>query len=179
MDTLFWTLDDYRHFLQHDDFFARDWAADRIRYQYPQHAAECFVGLLSDSDVHLRITASQTLGESGDPRYESALCEALPQEDTDLVRRWITIALGQLRVPALLPDLVARLDAAEVAPDPEASRDLHAIISALRHYPQSEVRDALRRFVARYPRDDYPYFWEHERALLALAPLQAGWSDSS
>ncbi len=69
----FWSLDDYQRFLQHPDVFARDWAADRIEHQYPGQAAENFVGLLTDSDTYLRIKAAQTIGGSGDPRYEPAL----------------------------------------------------------------------------------------------------------
>lgn len=151
---MFWSLDDYKRFVQHDDYFAREWAVYRIQYQYPEHAAECFAGLLTDPTPHLRITAAQTLGKSGDPRYEPALLAAL-EASTDRLRYWITVALGQLRSQALLPQLVAELDAAGAAPTQDPGDQRRAAIAALGNYPDAEARAALWRFVDRYPRDDH------------------------
>lgn len=152
-DTLFWTLDDYKRFIEHDEYSIREWATYRIRYQYPEYAAEAFAGLLTDPTSHLRILAAQTLGRSGDPRYEPALRAALP-DSTGNLRHWIIEALGQLRSQALLPQWVAELDAtgADLFRGPDDQRS--AIITALGYYPDPEAQAALWRFVDHYPQDD-------------------------
>jgi HEAT repeat protein len=99
---LIWTLEDYQRFLRHPDPIARGWAADRVEQQYRQQAVESFVGLLTDPDSHLQITAARAIGESGDLRYEPALLAALPESE-GYVRNWFMTTLGQLRSPALLP----------------------------------------------------------------------------
>ncbi|MCZ7568544.1 MAG: HEAT repeat domain-containing protein [Ardenticatenaceae bacterium] len=153
-DERFWTLDDYRRWLNHPDAVVREWAAHRIDNQYPQQAAESFVGLLNDSSIHLRTLAAQTLAVSGDPGYEPALLAALPQSE-GLVRRWIVSALAQLHSPALLPQLLEAVDAAgELSQRDVLPSELGTTINALGHYPDAEARAVLWRFVERYTRDD-------------------------
>ena len=67
-----WYLDDYQAFLKHPDPLLRNWAATRIESQYPDQAAESFLGLLSDTDNHLKITAASAIARSDDGRYEPA-----------------------------------------------------------------------------------------------------------
>jgi HEAT repeat protein len=152
---LIWTLDDYQRFLRHPDPIARGWAADRIEGQYPQQAAESFVGLLTDPDSHLQITAAGAIGKSGDAHYEPALLAAFPESE-GYVRNWFMTTLGQLRSPTLLPQLVAELEAAPVQCPPE-EQDMLALRSgaeALGYYPDEAARSALWQFVERYLDDD-------------------------
>ncbi|MBS1252629.1 MAG: hypothetical protein MAG451_01670 [Anaerolineales bacterium] len=152
-DTLLWTFEDYERFVQHDDYFARSWAVYRIQDQYPERAAEAFVSLLTDWDTYHRIVAAETLGKTGDTRYEPALLDVL-SEPEDLVRRRIIVALGQLRSETLRPELIRELDAAEVEPARGYGDPRSAAATALGHYPDAEARAALWRFVERYPLDD-------------------------
>jgi HEAT repeat protein len=152
---LIWTLEDYRRFLRHPDPIARGWAADRIEQQYPQQAAENFVGLLTDPDSHLQITAASAIGKSGDTRYEPALLAAFPESE-GYVRNWFMTTLGQLRSPALLPKLVAELEAApaQCPPEEQDMLALRSVVEALGYYPDEAARSALWQFVERYLDDD-------------------------
>jgi hypothetical protein len=152
---LIWTLEDYQRFLRHPDPIARGWAADRIEQQYPQQAAENFIGLLTDPDSHLQITAAEAIGKSGDARYEPALLAAFPESE-GYVRNWFMTTLGQLHSPTLLPQLVAELEAAPAQCPPE-ERDmfvLRNVVEALGYYPDETARSALWEFVERYLDDD-------------------------
>ncbi|MEJ2556035.1 MAG: hypothetical protein P8186_07385 [Anaerolineae bacterium] len=167
---LIWTLEDYQRFLRHPDPIARGWAADRIEQQYSQQAAESFAGLLTDQDSHLQITAARAIGESGDLRYEPALLAALPKSEGS-VRNWLMTTLGQLRSPALLPQLVAELDAAPAHCPPEPQLfNLVSIVQALGYYPDEAARSALWRFVERYLDDDRITYTAFEGLLNFAAP---------
>ncbi len=150
-----WFLDDYQSFLRHPDPPVRRWAADRIEAQYPHQAAESFVGLLTDSDPHLQITAARAIGESGDTRYEPALLAVFPESE-GFIRNWLMATLGQLRSPTLLPQLVAELETAPVhcPPDETQMLALRSLVKALGYYPDETARSALWHFVERYQDDD-------------------------
>ncbi len=152
---LIWTLDDYQRFLRHPDPIARGWAADRIEQQYPQQAVESLISLLTDPDFHLQITAARAIGESGDIRYEPALSAAFPESE-GYVRNWFMTTLGQLHSPALLPQLVAELEAAPVQCPPEEQEmlALRSVAEVPGYYPDEAARSALWRFVERYLDDD-------------------------
>jgi hypothetical protein len=151
---LIWTLDDYQRFLGHPDPLVRGWAADRIEQQYPQQAAESFVGLLTDSDHHLQITAAREIQKSGDIHYEPALLAVLPESE-GFVRNWVMTSLGKLRSPTLMPQLVAELEAAPAQCPPEPQMlALRSAVEALGYYPDEAARSALWRFVERYLDDD-------------------------
>jgi HEAT repeat protein len=150
-----WSLDDYQQFLQHPDPIIRNWAARHIEGQYPDRAAESFVGLLTDPDPHLQITACRAISQSDDPRYEPALLAVYPESE-GFVRNWLMTTLAQLRSPGLLPQLIAEL---ETAPDQHPSDErrelaLKSIIEALGYYPDEVARSALWQFIERYRDND-------------------------
>lgn len=152
-----WTLTDYQSFLQHPDPIIRGWAVDRIEDQYPQQAAESFVSLLTDSDSHLQISAARTVGERGDALFEPALLAAWPGQ-SPLVHNWLTLALGQLRSAAILPDLIALVEAVGdqplVAGDELGWLPAHSAAAALGYYPDEPARAALWALLERYPVED-------------------------
>lgn len=149
-----WILGNYQRFLQHPDPLARHWAADRIEEQYPQQAAASFVGLLTDPDTHLQITAARAIGDSSDPRYEPALLVVWPASQ-GFVRNWFTTTLGQLRSPSLLPHLLADVAAAPAHCPPETQMlAVRSVVEALGYYSDEAARSALWQFVERYREDD-------------------------
>lgn len=150
-----WTLTDYCRFLRHPEPLIRGWAAERIEQQYPRQAAKSFSGLLADPDRHLQITAARAIGDSGDARYEPALWAVFPQSQ-GAVRNWLLTALGQLRTPALLPELITLItDAPPHSPAGEAEMlALRSVLEALGNYPGPAAQAALWQFIERYQDDD-------------------------
>jgi HEAT repeat protein len=150
----FWTLADYQRFIQDPDFFARDWAANRIEEQYPQQAAQSLLNLLKDEDDHLRISASRAIIASPDPEFEEYLLDALPTARS-YARRWILEAIGAVGCRAILSQLIRDCNA---IPDrhrtgTESTENL-GIVKALGYYPELEAQAALWRLLERYQHDD-------------------------
>ncbi len=150
-----WFLNDYQFFLKHPEAMIRTWAAYRIKEQYPHLAAESLVGLLTDPNTHLQITAAQAIEQSGDRHYEPALLAAW-KESEGSAKSWFTFILGQLRSPTLLPQLVADLEAIPAHHSPAETQNwaMVSLVDALGHYPDQVARSALWHFVKRYQDDD-------------------------
>src|SRR5512134_3612387 len=106
---LFWTLADYQRFILDPDFFAREWAANRIEDQYPQAAAQSFRSLLQDEGDHLRISAARAIIVSPSPEFEPDLLAALPAARGN-VRRWMLVATAAAGSWAILPELIKACD---------------------------------------------------------------------
>ncbi len=169
-----WTLADYQSFLQHSDPIIRGWAAHCIEEQYPDQTAESFVGLLTDSDSHLQITAAGAIGNSGDIRFEQALLAVWP-ESKGPVRNWLTRALGQLRSQTILADLIAEVEAIPAQPLSNDEKDMlwllpHSATEALGYYPAEAARTALWQLFERYPVDDRLTFVAVEGLLRFIKP---------
>ncbi len=157
MDTkpeLFWTLDDYKRFLQHPAYEVRQWALERIETQYPRQAAENVAVLLKDPETILSSKAARIIGDSEDARYEPLLLDALPRSKGS-TKRNIFAALGKLRSTAILPQIIAELDEVDVQNMRGARHyEVVGMIEALGYYRSKEARAALWRFIERYPHDD-------------------------
>ncbi|MEW5957265.1 MAG: hypothetical protein AB1801_06055 [Chloroflexota bacterium] len=169
-----WTLADYQAFLQHADPIIRNWAVHCIEEQFPHQRAESFVSLLTDGDRHLQIAAASAIDDGGDSRYEPALLAVWP-ESKGPVRNWLTRALGRLRSPAILPDLIAVVEAVADTPltrneDEMIWRAPHAAAEALGHYPDEPARATLWRLIERYPADDRLTFAAVEGLLRFIRP---------
>lgn len=168
------TLADYQSFLLHPDPIIREWAAHCIEEQYPDQTAESFVGLLTDSDSHLQIVAAEAIGSSGDLRFEPALLAVWP-ESKDSVRNWLTRTLGQLRSQAILPELIAAVEAIPAVPLSTGEKDIvwlwpHSATEALGYYPAETGREALWRLFERYPANDRLAFAAVEGLLRFIKP---------
>ncbi len=72
------------------------------------------------------------------------------------MRNWLTTALGQLRSPALLPELITQLqDAPDHCPPDEAEMlAWRSVVEAVGYYPDATARSALWQFMERYRDDD-------------------------
>ncbi|MFN2226476.1 MAG: HEAT repeat domain-containing protein [Anaerolineae bacterium] len=154
----FWTLEEYRRYLDHQDAELRDWAMERIKEQYPERLAESVAPLLADPDALNVWRAAEAVAETGDLRYEGDLLAALPTEP-GFLRYKLLPNLGQVRSPTMLPRLMAGLDASRAdSPRSDEGHEAQALIEALGHYPDAEARAALWRFVERHPYvDDLSY----------------------
>jgi hypothetical protein len=150
----FWTLADYQRFIRDLDFFARDWAANRIEEQYPQEAARSFISLLKDEDNHLQISAARAIIASPSPEFEADLLNALPTARS-YVRRWMLKAIGAIGSRTILPQLIQDCDAIPGYHRTGATNTENlGIVDVLGYFPEPEARAALWRLLERYQHDD-------------------------